>query len=207
MRNVGTAPTLRNNTCGKNGLHGISFQQGGGGTAEDNTCESNKQVGIFVSHSGTAPTLRANRCNNNGLWGIWYGKGASPIVHPDNTAVGNKQGQITQPASSKPPAQARPRRPPNPLVGTWVAGGTSARGPRQIVIQFGANGQFTHREFLNNVQVSASQGTYAVTQTVITMRTHLRAFTSTYRLHGNILSMRLRTMGGQVQFRRQVGTR
>jgi len=49
---------------------------------------------LGVLQNGTAPTLRANRCNSSGTWGIWYTGGATPRIHPDNTAVGNKKGQI-----------------------------------------------------------------------------------------------------------------
>jgi parallel beta-helix repeat protein len=64
------APTLKNNKCSKNEQDGIYLGEGAGGVAE------------------------GNKCNDNKWWGIRYDDASKPGIRNDNTASGNKQGQI-----------------------------------------------------------------------------------------------------------------
>ena len=91
---AGTAPTLESNTCFANAMHGIFFGAGTRGAATGNTCQGNKADGIAVNGKGATPTLKGNKCLANAGWGINQWGDASPTIAPDNTATGNKRGQI-----------------------------------------------------------------------------------------------------------------
>ena len=66
------------------------------GLAERNTCIGNEWAGIAITDQGTRPTIRGNRCHDNGTWGIVSWNDATPDIGSDNTASGNKKGQIAR---------------------------------------------------------------------------------------------------------------
>ncbi len=83
---LGTKPTVKDNTARDNKFIGIAFAGGAGGMIEGNTCDSNGKAGIRVMGKGTSPRMIRNHANNNGGWGIEVESVSTPAAFEGNTA-------------------------------------------------------------------------------------------------------------------------
>ena len=85
-------PDLKENSCRDNKQHGLGYNRGSAGVAEDNILEHNIGSGILVDGSDTAPTLRNNQALRNGQNGLTYAKAGGGIAEgntmDENTGCG-----------------------------------------------------------------------------------------------------------------------
>lgn len=92
-RDAGTTVSLTGNNCLSNEEWGICIWKEASTTAENNVCEMNKKVGIYVAGKGTSATLRRNTCERNGKHGICFSEGPHGVVE-DNECRKNEEHGI-----------------------------------------------------------------------------------------------------------------